>query len=74
MKGSARRTPWEAPWPTVIAAGAVLAVSWIALALTDGISGTEEAVFRLFNDLPDWLERPTWLVMQFGAFTFSVRL
>jgi undecaprenyl-diphosphatase len=31
------------------------------------VSGVEEWVFRVFNDLPDWLEAPSWPVMQLGA-------
>lgn len=48
------------------AAVALLAVSWV-LALPDTVSGAEEWVFRVFNDLPDWLEAPMWPVMQLGA-------
>jgi undecaprenyl-diphosphatase len=44
----------------------LLAVSWLA-ATADTVSGLEEDLFRLFNDLPDWLERPIWPVMQLGA-------
>ena len=45
---------------------AVLAATWVA-ALSARISGAEEWFFRLFNDLPDWLEIPTWPLMQLGA-------
>jgi undecaprenyl-diphosphatase len=44
----------------------VLAVTWV-LALPDTVSGAEEWAFRVFNDLPDWLEAPMWPVMQLGA-------
>lgn len=44
---------------------AVLAATWVA-ALSERISGAEEWFFRLFNDLPDWLELPTWPLMQLG--------
>jgi len=61
-----RCAPRTALWVAAISA-TVLAVSWV-LALSDEVSGAEEWVFRLFNDLPDWLEGPTWPVMQLGAF------
>lgn len=44
----------------------LLVASWWA-ASADTVSGFEEGVFRFFNDLPDWLERPIWPVMQLGA-------
>lgn len=52
-------------WTAALSA-AVFAVSW-ALARGDGVSGLEEWVFRAFNDLPDWVERMAWPVMQVGA-------
>jgi undecaprenyl-diphosphatase len=45
---------------------ALLGVSWWA-ASGDSLSGLEEDAFRLFNDLPDWLEGPIWPIMQLGA-------
>lgn len=56
----------EAPWRAVAAAALVLAMSWV-LALPDTVSEAEEWMFRIFNDLPDWLEAPSWPVMQLGA-------
>lgn len=51
----------------LIAGGlAVLGVtSWMAL--PESVSALEEAIFRFFNDWPDWLEAPGWPFMQFGA-------
>jgi undecaprenyl-diphosphatase len=49
-----------------VAGVALLAVTWI-LASASAIPAWEEDVFRFFNDWPDWLEGPTWPVMQFGA-------
>jgi membrane-associated phospholipid phosphatase len=47
----------------------------LALALCSGlpvsgarVPGWEEAIFRAINDLPDFLYRPVWVVMQFGSF------
>jgi undecaprenyl-diphosphatase len=51
---------------TVLAGVALLAVTW-ALASGSEIPGWEEDVFRFFNDWPDWIESPTWVLMQFGA-------
>jgi undecaprenyl-diphosphatase len=51
---------------TAATAAAILVVSWL-LALSGDVSGFEESVFRAFNDLPDWLQAPTWPVMQLGA-------
>ena len=52
-----------------------LLVGGIALALCSGlpVSGGgvpawEEAIFRAINDLPDFLYRPVWVLMQFGSF------
>ncbi len=45
---------------------ALLGLAWLA-ALPDRISGAEETLFRVFNDLPDWIEYPGWPVMQLGA-------
>ena len=36
-------------------------------ARTCQVSGAEERVFRLFNDGPDGIERPVWVVMQSGS-------
>jgi undecaprenyl-diphosphatase len=44
----------------------LLGLAWLA-AIPDRISGFEEAGFRVFNDLPDWIEYPGWPVMQLGA-------
>ena len=33
----------------------------------DSIGRREHRAFRLVNDLPDWLHRPAWVVMQLGA-------
>jgi undecaprenyl-diphosphatase len=60
--GGEHRAPWRAIVPAVL----LLAVSWV-MALPDTVSGAEEWVFRVFNDLPDWLEAPSWPVMQLGA-------
>jgi undecaprenyl-diphosphatase len=60
--GGERRVPWRA----IVLAALVLAVSWL-MALSDTVSDAEEWVFRVFNDLPDWLEAPSWPVMQLGA-------
>jgi len=54
------------PWWMLGGSVAVLAVTWL-MALPDSVSGAEEWVFRLFNDLPDWIEAPGWPVMQLGA-------
>jgi membrane-associated phospholipid phosphatase len=43
-----------------------LGITWIA-ALPAGISGLEESGFRLFNNLPDWIEYPGWPIMQLGS-------
>ena len=43
-----------------------LAAGW-ALSLPDSVSSAEEWVFRLVNDLPDWIEAPSWPFMQMGA-------
>jgi undecaprenyl-diphosphatase len=47
----------------------------LALALFSGlpVSGAdvpswERAIFRAINDLPDFIYRPVWVVMQFGSF------
>jgi len=52
-----------------------LLIGGIALALCSGlpvsgarVPGWEEAIFRAINDLPDFLYRPVWVVMQFGSF------
>jgi undecaprenyl-diphosphatase len=49
-----------------VAGVAVLAITWI-LASGSTIPAWEEDVFRFFNDWPDWLEDPTWPIMQLGA-------
>jgi len=51
----------------LLVAGAVVLVATSVAALPDRIFGAEEWLFRLLNDLPDWLERPTWPLMQLGA-------
>jgi len=43
-----------------------LGITWIA-ALPADISGLEEGGFRLFNNLPDWIEFPGWPIMQLGS-------
>ncbi len=43
-----------------------MAVSWV-LVLPDTVSTAEEEVFRFFNEWPDWLEDPSWPVMQLGS-------
>ncbi len=51
----------------LLAAGlVVLAVSWV-LALPATVSELEEDLFRLVNRWPDWLQGPTWPLMQLGA-------
>jgi len=49
-----------------LAGVSLLAVSWI-LASRSAIPAWEVDVFRFFNDWPDWLEGPTWPIMQLGA-------
>lgn len=44
----------------------VLAITLVA-ALPDDITPFEEWGFRVFNDLPDWIEYPGWPVMQVGS-------
>lgn len=61
MAGQRTTTRWA-----VGIAAAVLVISWL-LALSDKVSRPEESVFRVFNDLPDWLEAPSWPFMQLGA-------
>ncbi len=48
------------------AGSATLAVTWW-LALEATVSPSEEGIFRSVNRWPDWLEVPTWPVMQLGA-------
>jgi len=45
---------------------AVLVVTWAA-ALPADISAVEVDGFRVFNDLPDWIRYPGWVVMQLGS-------
>lgn len=45
---------------------ALLALAWAA-ALPPGIGSIELNAFRLFNDLPNWIRYPGWLVMQLGS-------
>ena len=49
------------------AVGVIVLAATSVAALPDRIFGAEEWLFRLFNDLPDWLEHPTWPLMQLGA-------
>jgi membrane-associated phospholipid phosphatase len=53
-------------WQGAILAAIVFAASWV-LVLPDEVGGIEEWVFRAVNGLPDWLEGPSWLLMQLGA-------
>jgi membrane-associated phospholipid phosphatase len=48
----------------------VLFVPLVVLALRADPVGPELSVFRVFNDLPDALQVPTWFPMQFGALGF----
>jgi undecaprenyl-diphosphatase len=49
-----------------VAGVALLAVTW-SLASRSAIPAWEVEVFRFFNDWPDWLQGPTWPIMQAGA-------
>lgn len=61
-------TPHRALFGSAVVAGtAVLAVAW-SVAGNGAIPLWEESLFRSLNDLPDWIERPGWLVMQLGSF------
>jgi undecaprenyl-diphosphatase len=44
----------------VLLGGAATAATGMALA-QDAVSPVEERIFRLFNDLPDWLHVPMWI-------------
>ena len=50
----------------VVGGALLLAVSWVAAA-AESVSTAEVDLFRFVNDWPDWLERPIWPLMQFGA-------
>jgi membrane-associated phospholipid phosphatase len=51
---------------SLVAGSAVLLITaWIAMG--DSVGALEEEVFRFFNEWPDWIERPGWLVMQAGS-------
>jgi undecaprenyl-diphosphatase len=43
----------------------ILAITW-GMALSSDIASWEEDLFRFINDWPDWLEAPTWPIMQAG--------
>ncbi len=52
----------------VSGAGAAIAVVWSARAARRRpVSDPEAKVFRWFNDAPDALERPAWVLMQAGS-------
>jgi len=65
-EGSASGGMEAAPWRVITIAIAIGTVTWL-MALPSSVSGVETWAFRLFNDLPDWLEMPTWPIMQMGA-------
>ena len=46
----------------------VLTLVSVVPASTGDVPGWERAVFRAINDLPRFLYRPVWVVMQFGSF------
>ena len=50
----------------LVAGCVTLAVS-AAIASGDRVSDVEEATFRFFNEWPDQLEQPLWVVMQGGS-------
>lgn len=50
-----------------VAGGTILVVTWITIASFETVPGFEEALFRMINDLPDWVERVGWPIMQLGA-------
>jgi undecaprenyl-diphosphatase len=43
----------------------ILAITW-GMALSSDIASWEEDSFRFINEWPDWLEAPTWPIMQAG--------
>jgi hypothetical protein len=68
--GETGRRPWELPRHPgdavrLVAAVAVLAAS-TAMVHADRVGVLETNVFRLVNDLPNWLFPLFWLVMQAG--------
>jgi membrane-associated phospholipid phosphatase len=59
------RRPAGALWTAVAGLGLTVAASlW---SLDGAVSGPERAVFRLINELPDWLERPMWALQLLGV-------
>lgn len=50
-----------------LAGGVVLVAAWVTIAVSRTVPPLEEAVFRVINGLPDWIEYVGWPVMQFGA-------
>jgi undecaprenyl-diphosphatase len=70
--GAARAAPapgyrrrWQLDGGVLVAGVAVAAVGML---LADhAVSALEERVFRLFNDLPDWLQVPAWVVQLPGV-------
>ena len=53
-------------WITLFIGAIVLAVASL-LAAQEEVSALEEDLFRLLNDLPDWLEPVIFVPMQAGA-------
>ena len=54
-------------WAVWTAAGGMLLVVACSLVARAGVPGWEQQVFRAVNGLPDWLERPLWLVQLLGV-------
>lgn len=45
----------------------LLTVASVIVAASDSVSIAEEEIFRFFNRWPDWVEYPSWPVMQVGS-------
>ena len=63
--GGARQRRALDAWCVVGGMAAFGMTAWLA---RDGLAPGEEAIFRAFNDLPDWFYAILWPFMQYGMF------